>query len=88
MTKFYRVECFREIGGFVPHVMWDGIDCHRCRMLGWTAQSFDEPEPRYVDPEFRACLRHFQRESLLLGKRRAIDRWHRRNERRARELVA
>ena len=35
MTKFYRTACFREIGGFVREVMWDGIDCHRCRMLGW-----------------------------------------------------
>ena len=26
MTKFYRVECFQEIGGFVHEVMWDGID--------------------------------------------------------------
>ena len=32
MTKFYRVQCFREIGGFVRQVMWDGIDCHRCRL--------------------------------------------------------
>ena len=46
MTKFYRVACFREIGGFVREVMWDGIDCHRCRMLGWIAKSIDEPELR------------------------------------------
>jgi hypothetical protein len=32
MTKFYRVSCFKEIGGFVRQVMWDGIDCHRVRM--------------------------------------------------------
>jgi glycosyltransferase involved in cell wall biosynthesis len=143
MTKFYRTACFREIGGFVPQVMWDGIDCHRCRMLGWTAKSFDEPElrflhlramgssqgtlwggrlrhgrgqwfmgtsfwfmtasalyrstrppllegglamwlgymggmlarrPRYADAAFRAFLRRYQRESLILGKRRAIAR--------------
>jgi glycosyltransferase involved in cell wall biosynthesis len=143
MTKFYRTDCFREIGGFTPQVMWDGIDCHRCRMLGWSARSFDDPElrflhlramgssqdgiwsgrwrhgsgqwfmgtgflflsasalyrttrppliegglalwlgymgsmlmqrPRYPDPEFRAFLRRYQRESLLLGKRRAIAR--------------
>jgi len=143
MTKFYRTACFREIGGFVPQVMWDGIDCHRCRMLGWTAKSFDEPElrflhlrpmgssqgtlwggrwrhgsgqwfmgtsfwfmtasalyrstrppllegglamwlgymggmlarrPRYEDASFRSFLRRYQRESLLLGKRRAIAR--------------
>jgi len=42
MTKFYRVECFRQIGGFVRQVMWDGIDNHRCRMLGWKAASWDE----------------------------------------------
>lgn len=48
MTKFYRVECFREIGGFVRQVMWDGIDCHRCRMLGWLAESVDIPELRFI----------------------------------------
>ncbi len=48
MTKFYRVACFREIGGFVREVMWDGIDCHRCRMNGWMACSWDEPELRFV----------------------------------------
>ncbi len=48
MTKFYRRECFEDIGGFVREVMWDGIDCHRCRMEGWIACSWDEPELRFV----------------------------------------
>lgn len=48
MTKFYRVACFRAIGGFVREVMWDGIDCHRCRMRGWLACSWDDPEIRFV----------------------------------------
>ncbi|HXA93185.1 MAG TPA: glycosyltransferase family A protein [Steroidobacteraceae bacterium] len=48
MTKFYRVSCFKAVGGFVREVMWDGIDCHRCRMLGWVACSWDEPELRFV----------------------------------------
>lgn len=48
MTKFYRTQCFMEIGGFVREVMWDGIDCHRCRMHGWIACSWDEPELRFV----------------------------------------
>lgn len=47
MTKFYRVECFKQIGGFVRQVMWDGIDGHRCRMLGWIAASWDDPELRF-----------------------------------------
>ena len=48
MTKFYRVSCFKEIGGFVRAVMWDGIDCHRCRMLGWVARSWNEPDLRFI----------------------------------------
>ncbi len=48
MIKFYRTECFRRIGGFVRQVMWDGIDCHRCRMLGWKACSWDLPELRFI----------------------------------------
>ena len=48
MTKFYRVTCFQAIGGFVREVMWDGIDNHRCRMMGWVACSWDEPELRFV----------------------------------------
>ena len=48
MTKFYRRACFEEIGGFVREVMWDGIDCHRCRMLGWKASSFEDADLRFV----------------------------------------
>jgi hypothetical protein len=48
MTKFYRTDCFKEIGGFVRDVMWDGIDCHRCRMLGWIAESLDDEELRFT----------------------------------------
>jgi exopolysaccharide biosynthesis WecB/TagA/CpsF family protein len=48
MTKFYRVACFKEIGGFVSQVMWDGIDCHRARMLGWIAESRDLEPIRFV----------------------------------------
>lgn len=48
MTKFYRTSCFKEIGGFVREVMWDGIDCHTCRMKGWLAMSWDEPEIRFL----------------------------------------
>ncbi|MBV5329582.1 MAG: glycosyltransferase family 2 protein, partial [Chlorobium sp.] len=48
MTKFYRKTCFHQIGGFVRQVMWDGIDGHRCRMLGWVAISWDEPALRFT----------------------------------------
>lgn len=41
--KFYRVSCFRDIGGFERHVGWDGVDGHVCRMRGWIARSIDAP---------------------------------------------
>jgi biofilm PGA synthesis N-glycosyltransferase PgaC len=47
-TKFYRRECFTEIGGLVRGVMWDAIDCHRARMLGWRAESVDEAGLRFL----------------------------------------
>jgi biofilm PGA synthesis N-glycosyltransferase PgaC len=47
-SKFYRVSCFEAMGGFVREVMWDGIDCHRCRMLGWMACSWDDRDLRFV----------------------------------------
>ena len=47
-VKFYRVECFREIGGFVREVAWDGIDGHVCRLKGWIAQSVDDPKMRII----------------------------------------
>lgn len=48
MTKLYRVACFKEIGGFVREVGWDCIDGHQCRMKGWIACSWDEPDLRFV----------------------------------------
>ena len=48
MTKFFRKECFQQIGGFIRQVMWDGIDGHRCRMHGWFAYSWDEPDLRFI----------------------------------------
>ena len=44
MTKFYRRECYAQIGGVVRAVMWDAIDCHSARRLGWKARAFDDPE--------------------------------------------
>lgn len=43
-SKFMRVSCFAQIGGFVREVMWDGIDCHKARMLGWKAVSWRDED--------------------------------------------
>jgi len=47
MTKFFSVACFQDVGGFVREVMWDGIDCHKARKIGWTPRSWDEPDLRF-----------------------------------------
>lgn len=47
-VKFYRVACFKQIGGFVREVCWDGIDGHLCRRFGWVARSVDDPELKIV----------------------------------------
>ena len=47
-AKFYRVACFKEIGGFVRQVSWDGIDGHLCRMLGWVPAAVDEEALRVI----------------------------------------
>jgi len=144
MVKLYRTSAFRDIGGLVPELMWDGIDCHELRRHGWRAMSTRDPAvafehlrpmgssdrgvlrgrrrhgqgqyfmgssvwfvlvsgvrralfpprvtgsvhlvsgylwaaarraPRYSDESFRKDLRRYQREALVLGKRRAIARW-------------
>ncbi len=65
-AKLYRRTCFEEIGGFVRQVMWDGIDCHRSRMLNWDVVSYDDPE---------LAIKHFRRmgssfQSIYHGRRR------------------
>jgi len=47
-VKFFRVACFKDIGGFVREVCWDGIDGHMCRMRGWVARSVDDPQLRII----------------------------------------
>ena len=86
MTKFYRVECFEQIGGFVRQVMWDGIDGHRCRLtrpplivgglaMWWGyAKSMLAGAPRYGDDDFRRFLRSYQWRCLFLGKTEATRR--------------
>ncbi len=47
-AKFYRVQCYRDIGGFVSEVGWDGIDGHMCRLNGWIGASLDEPSLQLI----------------------------------------
>lgn len=66
MTKFYRTACFEQIGGFVREVMWDGLDCHKARQIGWIAVSWDAPELRF---EHLRAMGSSQK-SIYVGRRR------------------
>ncbi|MBY6190738.1 glycosyltransferase [Microbulbifer agarilyticus] len=66
MTKFYRIQCFEQIGGFVREVMWDAIDCHKCREMGWRALSWDEPELNFTHLRVMGSSQH----GVLTGRTR------------------
>lgn len=64
--KFYRIAAFKEIGGFVRQVSWDGIDGHMCRMNGWIARSDDRPELRFIHLRQMGSSQH----SIWVGRLR------------------
>jgi glycosyltransferase involved in cell wall biosynthesis len=64
--KFYRTTAFKEIGGFVRQVMWDGIDGHMCRMKNWIARSEDYPELRFIHLRQMGSSQH----SIWVGRMR------------------
>ena len=65
-SKFYRMSCFEELGGFVREVMWDGIDGHRCRMRGWIACSWEDEDLRFVHLRPMGSSQH----SIFVGRKR------------------
>jgi glycosyltransferase involved in cell wall biosynthesis len=64
--KLYRISAFKEIGGFVRQVSWDGIDGHMCRMKGWIAQSEDRTELRFIHLRQMGSSQH----SIWVGRLR------------------
>lgn len=37
--KFYRTKCFKEMGGIIPDLGWDGMDEYKAMNLGWLSLS-------------------------------------------------
>ncbi len=71
-AKFYRVQCFQEIGGFVRAIGWDGIDGHMCRKKGWIAKSVGDPELRIIH---RRQMGSSQRNVLVGRMRGGAGKW-------------
>lgn len=65
-SKFYRVAAYKDIGGFVREVCWDGIDGHMLRMKGWIACSEDRPELRFIHLRQMGSSQH----SIWVGRMR------------------
>ncbi len=42
--KLYKREAFEDIGGFIEHLAWDGIDVHEARLKGWKTLSYYDPD--------------------------------------------
>lgn len=47
-VRLFRRVCWEQIGGFVPEVMWDGIDFHRAHMFGWETRSFRDEHLKII----------------------------------------
>ncbi len=49
-VKFYRKECFTDIGGLVRRAGWDGIDLVRARMCGWETGEIEGLDILHLKP--------------------------------------
>lgn len=67
--KAYRRACYVAIGGLVQAVLWDGIDFHRARMVGWRTRSFHDPDLRILHHRLMGSSdRNVLKGRLRLGK--------------------
>jgi poly-beta-1,6-N-acetyl-D-glucosamine synthase len=60
----------------VRQVMWGGIDCHRARMLGWIAESFDSATVSFVHPRPQVAGQKGFWTGAGSGRVRAILHYH------------
>jgi poly-beta-1,6-N-acetyl-D-glucosamine synthase len=66
-TKFYRWECYEQIGPLPPILGWDTIDEERARMRGWRVASVPLPEePLHLRPtgSYNGALRGLRRQGV------------------------
>jgi glycosyltransferase involved in cell wall biosynthesis len=52
--KFYRRQCFEEIGGLVPRSGWDGVDIVRANAMGWRTGELADLAILHLKPTGRA----------------------------------
>lgn len=65
-TKFYRKECFLDIGGLLRRAGWDGVDTVKANMAGWETRELESIKILHLKPTGfavgegleRACLKY------------------------------
>jgi poly-beta-1,6-N-acetyl-D-glucosamine synthase len=65
-TKMVRMECFREIGGFVASRGWDSFDEIKAQSAGWITRHFEEIQFYHLKLEGSGI--GFLRTSKMLGE--------------------
>src|SRR5437879_1178258 len=65
-TKMVRIECFREIGGFVASRGWDSFDEIKAQVAGWKTRHFATVEFYHLKLEGSGI--GFLRTSMMLGE--------------------
>jgi poly-beta-1,6-N-acetyl-D-glucosamine synthase len=67
-SKIYRRQCFRDIGGVVEILAWDGVDEIRAQLTGWYSRAFLEPHVNHLRAQGAAA--QGSRGGLLRGRAR------------------
>jgi glycosyltransferase involved in cell wall biosynthesis len=49
-NKFYRKQCFEDIGGLIPRAGWDGVDTIKANMCGWKTGELDSIKIIHLKP--------------------------------------
>ena len=65
-TKMVRIECFREIGGFVASRGWDSFDEIKAQVAGWKTRHFKAV--RFYHLKLEGSGIGFLRTSMMLGE--------------------
>jgi len=66
--KFYRRECFRQIGGLIRRAGWDGVDIVKARMHGWDTKELQHVKFYHLRPTGTASGEGLKKANMKYGE--------------------
>mgnify|MGYP005838325421 CR=1 FL=1 len=66
--KFYRRECFHQIGGLIRRSGWDGVDIVKARMLGWDTKEIPHVKFYHMRPTGTANGEGLKKANIKYGE--------------------